>query len=362
MNLKVTIYTLCVITFSCLLACGQSANNEPTFFAEENPEKLSDWGILQFKKNTLSATDQNQVYKIRTALFSDYAHKLRTIWMPDNQSAIENSDGTFEFPVGTVISKTFYYPKAEGALLSLSDQSTDATNDIPLKNHKLIETRLLVKRASGWVGLPYIWNTEQTEATLQRFGEIIKVQGVLDNNEQKSFNYLVPDVNQCAGCHQWDKTKDLQPIGPQVRHLQTTSQFAGHTKFIDSMTEQHTSNAIQPTVNNHDIQIQARQYLDINCSHCHNPTGPGNTSGLHLEAFRELSSAVGICKLPIAAGAGTGDREYDIYPGQPDNSIISYRMNSDKPDIMMPELGRSLIHKEGVEIINHWISSLKGKC
>ena len=37
-------------------------------------------------------------------------------------------------------------------------------------------------------------------------------------------------------------------------------------------------------------------------------------------------------------------------------------MNSDVPDIMMPELGRSIIHKEGVELIRKWIESEKGNC
>ena len=36
-------------------------------------------------------------------------------------------------------------------------------------------------------------------------------------------------------------------------------------------------------------------------------------------------------------------------------------MNSLKSAVKMPEIGRNLIHKEGVELISKWISSLKRK-
>ena len=53
------------------------------------------------------------------------------------------------------------------------------------------------------------------------------------------------------------------------------------------------------------LDDRARAYLDINCSHCHNPNGPADTSGLNLEPDA-LAAALGVCKPPIAAGGGTG--------------------------------------------------------
>jgi len=37
-------------------------------------------------------------------------------------------------------------------------------------------------------------------------------------------------------------------------------------------------------------------------------------------------------------------------------------MESTNPGIMMPELGRKLVHKEGVELRKRWIASIKGTC
>jgi len=150
--------------------------------------------------------------------------------------------------------------------------------------------------------------------------------------------------------------KDIQPIGLQVRHLQPNDELRTAVTGLQKLplTKMLSDQAF--------TTIKARQYLDINCSHCHNEKGPANTSGLHLEAHIPLSNEVGVCKRPIAAGTGTGGNQYDIVPGHADKSIFSYRMASDNPASMMPELGRSLVHEEGVELINAWIESLDGDC
>ena len=106
----------------------------------------------------------------------------------------------------------------------------------------------------------------------------------------------------------------------------------------------------------------ARAYLDINCAHCHSRTGPADTSGLYLEAHEPVGPHLGVCKLPIAAGRGTGDRRYDIVPGAAEESIITHRLASVQADVMMPELGRALQHEEGVALITAWIDAMSGGC
>jgi hypothetical protein len=110
------------------------------------------------------------------------------------------------------------------------------------------------------------------------------------------------------------------------------------------------------------LEDRARAYLDINCAHCHSPVGAADTSGLFLDIDTEVGPQYGICKAPIAAGGGSGGRLVDISPGEPDESIITYRMGSTEPASMMPELGRSLSHDEGVDLIAEWIDSLDGDC
>ena len=83
---------------------------------------------------------------------------------------------------------------------------------------------------------------------------------------------------------------------------------------------------------------------------------------MFLEYWRKVDTSYGLCKTPVAAGSGSGGLNYDIVPGDPDNSITVYRMDSDETDVRMPEIGRSLIHEEGVALIREWIASKSGSC
>jgi hypothetical protein len=64
-------------------------------------------------------------------------------------------------------------------------------------------------------------------------------------------------------------------------------------------------------------------------------------------------------KNPVAAGHGSGGRKYDLVPGKPDESILTYRMESSDPGVMMPSVGRKLVHAEAVAVVRAWIAGLK---
>tara|TARA_S200000501_G_scaffold252830_1_gene236915 strand:+ start:776 stop:1030 length:255 start_codon:yes stop_codon:yes gene_type:complete len=66
-----------------------------------------------------------------------------------------------------------------------------------------------------------------------------------------------------------------------------------------------------------------------------------------------------IMKAPVAAGSGSSQSSYDIVPVDPKASIMVRRMNSKDPAVMMPDLGRKMIHEEGVDLIRSWITRLE---
>ncbi len=66
-------------------------------------------------------------------------------------------------------------------------------------------------------------------------------------------------------------------------------------------------------------------------------------------------------KTPIAAGKGSGRLPYDIVPRQPEKSILIYRMQSTDPGQMMPEPGRTVVHREGLELIREWIRQMSAQ-
>ena len=108
-----------------------------------------------------------------------------------------------------------------------------------------------------------------------------------------------------------------------------------------------------------DLNARARAYLAINCAHCHRKEGPAQTSGLFLTESETDITALGINKAPVAAGKGSGGRLVDIQAGDGNASILWYRMQTNNPGERMPELGRSLVHQEGLALIKEWINKMK---
>lgn len=358
-----------------LIACTRS--QDPVhFFPEGRPPKLSDWHVVYADGGNLALNSGVIPYDLNTPLFSDYAHKLRTVWMPRGTAARYDADASFDFPVGTIISKTFYYPLPSGSRQGLQSVArTDAQQGGPIKlaNVRLVETRLLVRREGGWQAFPYVWNSAQTDADLARTGAAFSLELVSDH-AREPFTYVVPNENQCAGCHVVDlKSKQIAPIGTKARHLNraysydtgSENQLIYWTKlgYLAGMSDaMHAPKNADWRDTNQALAARARAYLDINCGHCHNPNGPANTTALDLSIFADADRFLGVCKPPVAAGRGTGDHFFDIVPGKPQDSILPYRMRSSEPGVMMPEQGRSTPHREGVELIEKWISVMQGPC
>lgn len=356
-----------------LVACEQS--RVPLYLpsSEDYPETLSVWGVLRLRDGQLQPAVGVQLYDLNTPLFTDYAHKLRTVWMPEGSRA-HYAEVRFDYPVGTIFSKTFYYPQdAQGRLRRSEQLGAEA---LQLERVRLIETRILLRQEQGWVALPYVWDDAQREATLEWTGASFDLQLHDEVGEVLAVDYQVPDANQCAGCHEEQAGKGVQPLGPKARHLNKDFAYTNgtvnqllHWQNIGFLHGVPADMAAAPrnarwSVPREDegLEAQVRSYLDANCSHCHNREGPGRTSGLYLDPTTPLSIAYGLCKQPVAAGKGSGDRLVDIHPGAPEKSVLSFRLHSTDPSIMMPELGRSTSHREGLEVIDRWIASLDGEC
>ena len=259
-----------------------------------------------------------------------------------------------DFPVGTYLIKNFYYYQ-------------DETNK--LAGRHIMETRLLLHEADGWKTLPsYIWNEEQTEAYLTVEGGTKTVSWVNEAGKQQQVAYSIPSQTLCKSCHV--KNNVLTPIGPKARQLNRDYAFTGgkhnqlsHYANLGLLTDLPELSTIRkspvwndPTSGS--LHGRALAYLDMNCAHCHRKGGPGNTSALHLTEFETNEFNLGINKHPIAAGKGTGGRPYDIVKGEPENSILLYRMESTNPGEMMPEVARKLVHTEGVALIKEWIEKM----
>lgn len=292
-------------------------------------------------------------YALNTPLFSDYAEKSRFLYLPLGTQARYRAQGALDLPVGATLIKTFAYP---------------ADFRRPDEKVRVLETRLLIHRRSGWTALAYVWNDRQTEARLKRAGTRLDVSFIDTHGQSRQVDYHVPNANQCKECH--SLSGRIAPIGVKARNLNGDFAYPegpdnqlAHWTRTGLLTGAPTPDKVPRTAVWNDVseplEARARAYLDGNCGHCHNARGMASNTGLFLDLEEVRPAVFGVGKRPVAAGKGAGELEIDLVPGHPDASIIAYRMASAAPGVMMPELGRSLVHDEGLALVRDYIARLR---
>ena len=300
-----------------------------------NPARLSEFGF--FSGSALKPSPRLMPYELRTPLFTDYAIKQRFIYIPPGGQVTADAEGKLNFPVGTALVKSFGYKGANGL--------------------DVIETRLLLHKAQGWVALPYVWRPDGSDADLRVGGSRVPVTFTHQGMTQ-TISYGVPNKNQCKQCH--SAGNDIMPIGPVWQNMKFSNAKDGAklALFIAPDVKKAAAFPNWDDSKSASLDVRARAYLKVNCGHCHAPAGSASNSGLFLDGSASSAASYGIGKRPVAAGRASVGLDFIIAPGKPDESILIARMESTDPGIAMPEVGRSTVHKEGVELLRDWITAM----
>lgn len=328
--------------------------------------KLSDYHFFEGELKALNPSENVIPFEPASSLFVDYTHKKRFVWMPKGSKATYNSDNTIlELPVGAALIKSFYYENVQ--------------NVSPVGATRIIETRIMVKKATGWIFANYIWNNEQTEAFYNMAGSYTHVSWKDQNNVVKSADYKIPPEDLCMACHRLQIPAEVGveniyiPIGIKPQNLNNNYNYGTETKnqlkkWVDQgYLEDNFSLPSQAntTINYSDVSkpiaIRARSYVDANCAHCHQTDRYCGYRPMRF-AFNET----GISQTNMGVCMNTQDvqapfpPELDkiVTPGNIDHSMMYYRMNTTEENYRMPIHGRTIIHEEGVALIREWINSL----
>ena len=327
--------------------------------------KLSDYRFFIGELKNQTPGYKVLPYKPASELFSDYAHKKRFIWMPNGVSATyDGDDNVFIFPVGTVMIKTFFYNNVQ-----------------PLNATRIIETRLLIKTAeatltdSGWKLYDYIWNEAQTEAFLDTEGNGVFVPITFTENDvTRSITYKIPAATECATCHKINPNQTGEiviPIGPKPQNLNTNYNYGLSTRNQLSKWKAfgYINNSLPPissiysTINYTDtsqpLELRARSYIDINCAHCHRLGGHCDYVPQRFNFSNIDSATFGLCMVPSAQ---IDNGPFVINGGNAEQSELFIRMNSTEESVMMPLIGRTVNHDEGIQLMRDWIDSLPQIC
>ena len=99
-----------MVVIALSAGCADQPTLNSQYFAVDNPKKLSQWSVIQAHDQALTLAGDAQVYQLASPLFSDYAGKLRTLSLPKGaQVSLDADTERFVYPVGTIMTKTFYY-------------------------------------------------------------------------------------------------------------------------------------------------------------------------------------------------------------------------------------------------------------
>lgn len=308
-------------------------------------------------------------FKPASALFTDYALKKRFVWMPAGLTATYNGDGNIlELPVGAALIKTFYYNNVQ--------------NVTPVGATRIVETRIMIRKATGWIFANYVWNAAQTEAYYDLAGSTTTITWRNEDNIEKTANYIIPSEEQCIVCH---KKKEIingseqtvfVPIGIKPQNLNNgyiSSATARNqlSKWIEQGYLQN--NFTFPTVANSTVdyadtskslELRARSYVDINCAHCHSNDRHCDYRPMRF-AFTETANNpqnMGVCVDTQDMQDFPSALARIVTPSNVNRSMLYYRLNTTDEAVRMPLHGRTLIHDEGLLLMKNWINSLTTPC
>lgn len=315
--------------------------------ASSPPLKLSETGLFNSLAPLTAVTGLIE-YDVNTPLWSDGTTKRRWLALPSGGKITFSADQVWQLPVGSVIVKNFAIA---------ADQRVPNT----LRN---LETRVLVHETAGWAGYTYRWNTTQTDADLLSGAEsetlsIINSAGAITTQQ-----YDYPSRAQCRSCHTnvagfllGLRTSQINrnfTYGSVVdNQLRSFNHIGLFTTDIGSATQYAAASALED--NSVSVEKRARDYLQSNCAHCHQPGGPTPLT-LDLRAGATLVAMNAVDVVPATGNLGLSDARI-IARGAKERSVLWERMRR-TDTARMPPLASHVVDQQALSLIGQWIDSL----
>ncbi len=318
------------------------------------PTRLSETGMFTSVKG--HQTDSGLIpYSVNAPLWTDGAHVERFIALPgDSQIEMSAADGVgWSFADGTALIQTFSFDLEVGN---------------PNSKHR-VETRMLTRQQGEWVGYSYIWNDEQTDATLVDAAGTDRVFTIQDpstseGSREQSWHY--PSREACMDCHsraanyvlglttlQMNKVHNYGAVSDN--QLRTLNHIDVFKKPLSKPPEEYPKLA-DPYNPKEPLEARARSYLHAACANCHVHTGGGNAR-IVLDFKTELDKTYSVNFRPQHDTYGIPDAML-IAPGDPKRSVL-YQRVARRGEGQMPPLVTSQKDDQAVQLLYDWISQMK---
>ena len=287
-------------------------------------------------------------YDINLPFWSDGASKRRWVAVPGNAAVTFNATAAWTFPVATVIVKHFEMQMTDGDPNSA----------------RRLETRVLTRAASGWLGFTYRWNAAGTDADLlaSRDTELLTINTAGGGTRTQTYEY--PSRTDCLQCH---TTAAGSTLGLVTRQLNRNFDYGAatdnqlrtlsHIGYFGSDITPASQYGAYPAIDASGVSaaVRARAYLAVNCAQCHRPGGP---TPVNLDFRFDTSDAAmnAIDATPQAGDLGIAGAKI-IARGNKASSVLWQRMQR-LDATRMPPLGSHRVDQDAVVVIGGWIDGL----
>jgi uncharacterized repeat protein (TIGR03806 family) len=304
------------------------------------PSLLSQTGAFK-DTSQLIPSDGLIPYELNVAFWSDGAHKLRWMSLPDAKIGYAPR-GEWTFPAGTVFVKHFEL----------------ATNESQPLQRRRLETRLLVRSADGSVyGATYKWRADNSDADLlpTNLTENITIHTSTGDRTQA---WYYPSREDCRTCHT-DRAGGVLGVKTRQFNRNVIRTWNGLGLFDPAPTEASLFSLqflASPDEPNRSLADRARSYLDVDCANCHRP---GGTVAYFDARFDTPLEKQGLIDGPVLIDEGI-DHARIIAPNDRWRSILYMRANTVEA-IKMPPLAQQTVDHAGMALLRQWIESLPGR-
>jgi cytochrome c553 len=316
------------------------------------PKDLKDVGLFTAYPALTTVDARAFAFEPRYPLWSNGLEKARYAVLPKGKQIDTTMRDAWEFPVGTLMFKTFSFkdPAMAGKL-------------------RPVETRVIRRVADTglfedqWDFQVYQWNDAGTGATLADIKKVIPRQVTVDG---ETFTHNIPSIKMCWNCHIANKAPVIgfDELRLNWKPGSATTTLLDQVVAKQWLTKPPVAPLLEVTGGRTPLETSVMEYLQANCAHCHNgemPRQPGaRYPMLDLRSDKLIKSTVNVMTMSVASAAGTR-----IVPGDPTKSILLLAMkaiadpaaNTEvKP---MPAVGVDRMDKKNVDMVEQWIKALK---
>ncbi|MCA9062000.1 MAG: PQQ-dependent sugar dehydrogenase [Planctomycetaceae bacterium] len=234
-----------------------------------------------------------------------------------------------------------------------------------------LETQILHFEGTEWRGYSYLWNPEQTDATLvSADGTSVVLRDYGAFPEQRI--WTVHSRSECSRCHnawvggplafipsQLNRSVSRATATEAVNQLAALKRAGWLSGAIPddpvSSNDARIAALADPHNETNSVADRVRSYLSVNCSHCHQ-NGAGGTATIDLRHEISLNDTHLVDAAPVQGTFGLHQGAL-LKAGRPDHSVLFYRMACSGRG-RMPHIGSSVVDAKALGLVSEWIRSL----